>query len=76
MKSKTMKHLKNSTKFVIMILIYYIILYYLLRATYFLVNWEYELYPGWEMVLHTVAVIFTIFTIMFFNNDNDKAKPN
>jgi uncharacterized protein YqhQ len=75
MKNKTMKHIKNSTKFIVVILIYYIILYYLLRATYFAVTWAYELYPGWEAVLHGIAIMFVIITIMYFNNDNDKAKP-
>jgi hypothetical protein len=75
MNRKAMKHIKNSTKFVVVILTYYIILYYLLRATYFLVNWEYDLYPGWEVALHLIATSFVVITIMLFNNDDNKTKP-
>lgn len=66
MRSKFAKHVKNSTRFVAILLIYYIFLFYMVKATAVVVVWSWDLPSYINELCHGLATVFTIITIILY----------
>lgn len=71
MRSKFVKHVKNSTRFVAILLVYYIFLFYMVKATSVVIVWSWDLPSYINEICHGLATIFTLMTIIIYGPTRD-----
>lgn len=78
MKMKFDEHLKKSVRFVIVLLLYYMILFYLTKLTYVAVLWTWNLPDYADKVCHFLSFLFVIATIISYEpkSGNKQRKGN
>ena len=62
----------NSAIFIIIMLLYYIFLYYLLRAVTFTITWNYDVSTSIDGLIHGLVILFVILTL--FIHDHNKTR--
>ena len=66
MRSKFMKHMKNSIRFVAILLVYYIFLFYMVKAASVVIVWSWEPPRYNNEICHGLALVFTLMTIIMY----------
>lgn len=66
MRSKFMRHVKNSTRFVAILLVYYIFLFYMVKAASVIIVWSWDLPTYINEICHGLALVFTLMTIIMY----------
>lgn len=62
----------NSAIFIIIMLLYYIFLYYLLRAVTFTITWNHDVSTSIDGLIHGLVILFVILTL--FIHDHNKTR--
>ena len=71
-KVKLVESMMNSAIFIIIMLLYYIFLYYLLRAVTFTITWNYHVSTSIDILVHGITIVFVLLTL--FLHDHDKTR--